>query len=193
MSASSPSSPLKNPVLIAVLVVAALGVTALNVKTFGNKKPGPQRVQAAAMDGPALPPDLPLLVRELVENAKPAEVLTGPATDLEKLLKRDPFVAPGQTGSAPRARSAAPAAPAARPGSSPLACTAVLTGGTRDSARINGQFYAQGEKIRGYTVAWVASTGVTLENSAGKKFFLPLKPKSKNKQAFQVQMGRAGD
>ena len=189
MSASSPSSPLKNPVLIGVLVVAIAGVVILNMKTFGPRKSAPRRYQAAVMDGPAVPPDLPLLVREVAAATQSRPRTGADHGAAAAALDRDPFVPPRAAKTPVTGTRRTNTTTAARP--DPLVCTAVLTRGKQASARINDRFYTVGSKVRGYTVAWVASNGVTLKDKRGKSHFLPLNKESGRNKAFAIQVGSA--
>ena len=67
MSASSPS--LKHPAVIGVLIIGAVAVAFLNIKTFGPVQKPSHRLQAAAMDQPALPPDLARLVTQAMKGS----------------------------------------------------------------------------------------------------------------------------
>jgi hypothetical protein len=187
------SSPLKNPVVIGILVAAAVGVVFLNINTFSKKPKAERRVQAAVMDGPAVPPDLSLLVQQITAgNAAKQATVSGPVAQAATQLERDPFKT--QQKPKPSTVSSVAAGKAPAPKKEGLACTAVMTGGTRASARINGRFYRQGERVEGYTVAWVASNGVTLKDRAGRKKFLPLNKNSENsrgKPSFQIKVGSA--
>lgn len=183
MSASSPS--LKNPVVIGVLVVAAVAVTVLNIQTFGPPARSGPRVQATMQNQPALPPDLALLVQRAMTGGPRR---TGPgATEDRPLprLRRDPFRAVTH-GMKDVAVPDPEDKPIPRPG---LVCSAVMTGGKRPSALLNGKFYSPGDKVQGYTLAWIATNGVTLETSGGAKKFIPLANRSHKAGAVTVKLG----
>ncbi len=186
MSANSPS--LKHPAVIGVLIIGAVVVAFLNIKTFGPVHKPSHRVQAAAMDQPALPPDLARLVTRAMKGSG-SEVQGASPLQNQALprLKRDPFE---ENGRAPaRVITAAPAA-TAKPSSSELVCSAVMTGGKRPSAMINGKFYSPGDKIGAYTLAWIASNGVTVKSGQGYKKFLPLANKSGQNGKLKVTVGQ---
>ena len=184
MSVNSPS--LKNRVLIGAIIIAGVGVTVLNIKTFGPAARPGRRVQASLQDQPVLPPDLALLVHAAMSGGPPG---IKPVTQGKKHLPdlhRDPF----------RARTAPVAATAKAPGAKPaarkrrgLVCSAIMTGGKRPSALINDRFYSPGDKIGGYTLAWIATTGVTLRTGTGAKKFLPLAGASRQNGTLTVKMG----
>lgn len=183
MSASSPS--LKNPILIGMLVLGGIAVTILNIQTFGSGARPSRRVQNSGLNQPALPPDLAILVQAAMsEGSGQAGAKAAPPRVLPTLT-RDPFQGP-PTRSATRSTTAAPAA---RP-KGELVCSAVMTGGKRPSAMLNGKFYTPGDKVQGYTLAWIASNGVTLENSGGAKKFIPLTNKSRQTGALTVKLGQ---
>lgn len=179
MSASSPS--LKNPFVIGALIIGAVVVTILNIQTFGPPKKSGPRVQMAAMDQPALPPDLAILVREaMAEKA----LVDGDHSTVSPRQKhkagRDPF----HSKATPVVVKARPKPVQAK--ATKLACTAIMTGGIKPSACINGKFYSPGDKVGRYTVAWIASNGVTLKNSKGVKKFVPMSINSQKRGAFQL-------
>jgi hypothetical protein len=183
MSASSPS--LKNPAVIGVLVVAAVAVTILNLQTFGPRARSGPRVQATMQNQPALPPDLALLVqRAMTGSTSAGDGGSVPGRELPR-LPRDPFhaVTPGTEQAAPPPRvQTAPR--------QDLVCSAVMTGGKRPSALLNGKFYSPGDKVQGYTLAWIATNGVTLETSGGAKKFIPLANRSRKSGAVTVKLGQ---
>ena len=186
MSANSPS--LKHPAVIGALIIGAVVVAFLNIKTFGPVQKPSHRVQAAAMDQPALPPDLAMLVQQAMngEDHGGPDASTSADRPLPR-LKRDPFEESG------RARALvlpATTVAAAKLSSSELICSAVMTGGKRPSAMINGKFYSPGDKIGTYTLAWIASNGVTVKSGQGYKKFLPLANKSGQNGKLKVTVGQ---
>ena len=183
MSASSPS--LKHPVVIVGLVLGAVAVAVLNIQTFGPGQRPTHRVQAAAQNMPALPPDLALLVQAAVSG----QSSSNGEQQKRRLpqLERDPFRV--DTGIAPPPDPQAPAAAApVKPRG--LVCSAVMTGGKRPSAMINGKFYSPGDRVEGWTLAWIATNGVTLQNSKGAKKFVPLTNKARQSGALTVKLGQ---
>lgn len=184
MSANSPNK--RNLILIGVIVVAGIGVTILNVQTFGpQKRPHHRRVQAGVMNQPALPADLAILVQEAMRQYAQASIQI--ASDQRELprVKRDPFEAKTYGRAVDKPTTASSEAPK-RQG---LTCSAIMMGGQQPSACINGKFYRPGDQVHGFTLAWIATNGVTLQTSGGNKKFLPLSNKSTNSGALIVQVG----
>ena len=164
MSASRLSR--KYTITIAVVVVMGIAVTILNIQTFGKGRSPSHRVQASHQDGPSLPEDLALLVRD-----------AGKANDLnrytthgrgQKLLNqvRDPFLS--------NIKPVVQVHPevAEEPAKIALVCSAVLLGGKRSVALINGRSYVSGDIIEDLTVVSVSTKGVSLRNSGGGTVFL---------------------
>ena len=185
MSANSPS--MKNPILIGIIVVAGIGVTIMNIETFGPKKqPGDRRVQAGVMNQPALPADLASLVQDAMGHDSPGHLQGSQDERTLPRVQRDPFkskswsqavaVTPGPTSEAPVRKG--------------LTCSAIMTGGRQSSACINGKFYRPGDQVGGFTLAWIATNGVTLQTDGGYKKFLPLNNKSTSSGALTVQVGQ---
>ena len=183
MSANSPS--LKNPILIGMIVVGGIAVTILNINTFGPGSRPSRRVQSGMLNQPALPPDLAILVQQAMSKDEPAELNSATPRHTLPSLDRDPFKVKTLAPVARPTTTDKPAAP--KPGE--LTCSAIMTGGKRTSALINGKFFSPGDKVQGYTLAWIATNGVTLQNSQGKKKFLPLTNKASQSGALRVDMG----
>jgi hypothetical protein len=160
MSASRLS--LKNPIVIAVVVVLGIAVTILNIQTFGKGRLPSRRVQAGIHDGPALPGDLATLVRDMEGFGDYSG--TGTRSESRPRLPRDPFLDPRFTGLEP-----VKAAPAEK---IKLVCSSVMMGSKRSVAMINGTALGVGDRIDGFTVTTVDTRGAGLRNSAGKKIFL---------------------
>ena len=184
MSANSPS--LKNPILIGMIVVCGIAVTILNINTFGpgGNKPS-RRMQSGMLNQPALPPDLAIMVQEAMSKVEPGQLSPTSRRQKAPSLDRDPF----RTWTPPVvARKTTKAKPTAVK-QGPLTCSAIMTGGKRSSALINDKFYSPGDQVQGYTLAWIATNGVTLQNSQGVNKFLPLTIKSGQSGALRVDMG----
>lgn len=184
MSASSPS--LKNPILIGMLVIGGVAVTMLNLQTFGPGARPSRRVQNSALSQPALPPDLAILVQEAMAGSRGMAETGSRRPRALPDLKRDPFQTPTATPVATRAA----AAPRQASTKGELVCSAVMTGGKGPSAMLNGKFYVPGDKVQGYTLAWIATNGVTLENAGGAKKFVPLTSRGARDGALTVKLGR---
>lgn len=184
MSASSPN--LKHPAVVGFLILGAVAVTILNIQTFGTGKRPTRRLQTAVMDQPALPPDLALLVQEAMSaRTDHPDDRPQPPRNLPR-LSRDPFQEKVST------RRVLPTGEVTTPTksrSAELVCSAVMTGSKRPSAMINGKFYSPGDAIGNWTLAWIASTGVTLQTSQGHKKFLPLTNHSSHSGALEVKVG----
>jgi hypothetical protein len=174
--------------VIGVLIIGAVAVAILNIMTFGPAQKPSHRVQAAAMDQPALPPDLAQLVTQAMKGS--GHEVQGEATLQDRSLprlNRDPFEESGRARA--RVITAAPVTKT-QPADKQLICSAVMTGGKRPSAMINGKFYSPGDKIGSYTLAWIASNGVTIQTGQGSKKFLPLTNKSGQSGKLQVTVGQ---
>ena len=183
MSASSHS--LKNPILIGAIILGGIAVTVLNINTFGPGAKPTRRIQASAQNQPALPPDLAILVQEAMTGGNLTSV-TGPVEKQNQpSLDRDPFL----TDTKPVAKTPSDSSQPKSVRKAGLVCSAIMTGSKRPSALINGKFYSPGDKLYGYTLAWIATNGVTLQNSQGAKKFLPLAIKGQRSGALRVDMG----
>lgn len=183
MSASSPN--LKTPILIGVIAICGIAVTILNIKTFGSGAKPSRRVQATVQGQPALPPDLALLVHEAMAGL---ETAPAPGTTGQRnlpYLGRDPFQARKSISQPADTEVEDPIGPE-RAG---LVCTAIMTGGHRPSALINGKFYCPGDDVDGHTLAWIGTGGVTLLDSQGTNVFLPLLITSQQGGAMEVNVG----
>lgn len=183
MSASSHS--LKNPILIGAIVLGGIAVTVLNINTFGPGAKPTRRVQASAQNQPALPPDLAILVQEAMTGGNLSSGIGPVEKQNQPSLDRDPFL----TETKPAAKVHTDTSQPKSVQKADLTCSAIMTGGKRPSALINGKFYSPGDKLYGYTLAWIATTGVTLQNSQGAKKFLPLAIKGQRSGALRVDMG----
>lgn len=160
---------LKSPPVIAAVVILGIAVTVLNIRTFGSKSPRrkPAPALARVQEYPAIPADLGRVVQQaLQQEALPARSGTrqSPAR-----VERDPFQ---RTGHAVHATAVA--IPLAEGEADSLRCAAVLLGGKRPVALIDGEACTLGSWVRGMTIENIEYDGVSLRTSDGDLRFLPL-------------------
>ncbi len=147
---SAKSISLKSPITIVVVVFLLGAVTVLNVRTFGpllgrNETSAGYRAQAH----PPVPSDMRQLAAHETELVR-SRPLRDPALMVAS-LDRDPFfprqkqprpvVTPTGGGASGRKASA--------PAPKPLVCSAIMLGGRRPMAIINGEGRHPGDDIRG--------------------------------------------
>ncbi len=168
---SANRSSLRNPAVIAVVVVALGAVVVLNLRTFAPKQGARGRAAAGQFGQPALPSDLDAVVRDAALGlAAPADSVAEIAAD-RIVLGRDPFASGAKVTatSAPTRRTSTRRAPR-----SSLTCSAVLLGGERPVALIDGKAYGPGDVIRGHEVLSVDTEGVRLREPAGGELRLAI-------------------
>lgn len=155
------------PVVAIVLVLLAV-VAALNVRTFGGARKGAQRVAARVQSYPVPPSDLERVLRQAMSEGTAAA-----AADPERRLPalgRDPFLA----RPLPVSPASATAATAAVAAAGPLRCAAVMLGGLRPTALIDGRACLEGETVAGWLIGTIAPDGVHLIAADGGTRFLPV-------------------
>ena len=135
MSASSRS--LKNPILIGAIVLGGIAVTVLNINTFGPGAKPTRRIQASAQNQPSLPPDLAILVQEAMTGGNLSSGIGPVEKQNQPSLDRDPFL----TETKPAAKVHTDTSQPKSVQKADLTCSAIMTGGKRPSALINGKFY----------------------------------------------------
>jgi len=155
------TNPDRKPIVAAVLVLFAVGA-AVNAMV---SRPGKTRPKAAAVRVQAAQP-LPADIGTMrATSGVPGNGLAVWGARAHPQLRRDPF---GGTGVNPDDHggmaSAANAAGGKTPptGPQPLACQAVLFGGGRPTALINGHRYHVGDTVRGFRITAVTRLGVKL-------------------------------
>lgn len=179
MSASRLSR--NNVIAIVVVVIMGIGVTVLNIQTFGKARRPHRPVQVQARDQLPLPADLATLVYE-AGRPQTEEQTTAPSTVQERpRLKRDPFLS--NRKKVQLAQTSQPVTDK----QSPLACTAVVVGGRQNAALINGKTYAAGDRVEGLTVQSVSTKGVTLVDGGGKKVFLTVRDQDSESPALMME------
>lgn len=172
---SARSISLKSPVTI-VVVVALLGaVTALNIKTFGGRFGRPDSTRSYRMQAhPPVPSDVRQLVvheADLARSQIPRDTKLRVAS-----LDRDPFFPPQKQPRPvvmPVARPSVKKKVVQKP-ENPLECSAIMLGGQRPMAIINGEGRHPGDTIRGMTLTGIDADGVTLKKSDGTLSRLPV-------------------
>lgn len=178
------SSP---PVVAGVLVVLAV-LIAVNVRTFGPRRPR-GRTHAAAdvrvQAHPSLPMDLEDVLRQAGHTAADlGSPVTGPRPD----VARDPFVA-GEPGRTPVAAAGVARAPARAASTGVPVCTAVMLGSGAPAALIGGRLCRVGDRVLQYTVERIDARGVSL--SGERSLFLPVGVASSGEGANVVVTGVA--
>lgn len=155
------------PVIAAVLVLLAI-VVAINVSVFKPGRRPAQRAPVRVQASPPLPADLDDFRGD---TTSPQGDLAAWAPSARPRLKRDPFGA-----RRPRMNTSIAAQPTdtvpVETGPAPLVCNAVLLGGERPVAVLNGQSYRVGDTFEDYQVAAIGSLGVKLVSAAGPEVFL---------------------
>lgn len=176
---------LKSPLTIAVVMVLLVGVVFLNVKTFGGKGPkaqGGYRVQAH----PPVPLDASRVVCFMEQ---PGELGSKTASVFSvKELKRDPFIwgkAQPNTMVLPNARGTKKTKTARRKTKS-LECSAIMLGGLKSMAIIDGEGYHLGDKIRGMLLTAIDADGVTLRKADGSTTHLTVGVQQNKDKTFRV-------
>lgn len=164
---SSSRLKLSSPPVIAAVVVLGIAVTILNIRTFGSKRPRrrPAPTEIRVQEHPALPADLGQVVQQaLDQSALPDRSGSRPAPSQ---VSRDPFQRSGHAAHAA-------VAPARVTAPDSLRCAAVLLGGRRPVALIDGEAHTLGGRVRGMTIVNIDYDGVRLQTSAGDQRWLPL-------------------
>jgi hypothetical protein len=159
---------LSNPIVVVVVLVLFAAVLVVNLRTFGFKN-RPQTAQAEVVQGyPTLPVDLEqVLRRSAVAGPSSGGLVAGSPLPA---LGRDPFAARKSRTKPVAVEKALEPVTIADPDS--LACAAVMLGGRRPVALINGEPLAVGDRIRGFQVMKIETTGVSLQHSDGRSRFL---------------------
>lgn len=172
---------LKNPIVIAVVVVLGIAVTLLNIQTFGKGRLPSRRVQAGHQDEPSLPGDLISLVRDSGPAAQP--ITTGIAGSVGRRpdLRRDPFLDQKYTG--------APSVQPVPEEEVALVCTAVMLGGKRSAAMINGQAFVVGDRIGQLAVISIETRGVGLRGASGQEIYLFVGSEDTGTESLKMEFG----
>jgi len=179
MSASRLSR--NNVIAIVVVVIMGIGVTVLNIQTFGKGRRPHRPAQAQARDQLPLPADLAALVHEAGQPQTEDPISASAAGHQQPRLTRDPFLSNRKKVQAAQLSQSVPEE------RSPLACTAVVVGGRQNAALINGKTYAAGDHVEGHTVQSVSTKGVTLVDSGGKKVFLNVRDQDSDSPTLMME------
>ena len=176
---------LKSPPVIAAVGIGLVVVVVINLRTFGVSLPGAVGGRTQRTTDPPAPVDLQLAGESMVPLDRLLAAPAAPRPD----LARDPFgcrkAAPRMPATeAPRDAVAVPAKPRSRPGE--LFCSAVLLGGERPLALIDGRALGVGERVRGYEVREIGPTGVLLAGRGDKTLRLPVGTGSDRSGSFRV-------
>ncbi len=177
----------KLSITLAVLGVMLVGVVALNISTFGGVGRAGGSARGYRLQAhPPVPSDMGRMIKYAVDSQEPERSLrTGP---MITTLDRDPFF-PGKdqpkpvlnTGSGFRKGATKPSA-----GIRPLECTAIMLGGNRPMAIINGEGRYPGDKIRGMILKEVDADGVTFTKSDDSIIRLPVGVAEVENQNYRV-------
>lgn len=177
-------SLLRHPAVIGGVVLGLMAVTVLNLETFASGRWfGPDADEASASH--LVPPaDLEEVVRGAVaaRNRDTGLALAGSLGG--PTITRDPF-----TGSvaAPAPTTAKPASRAAsRPKPAPLQCTAVMLGGRRPLALIDGESHGPGDSLGPWTIDAIDTEGVTLVRKDGRQKRLAVGPARDDEARYHV-------
>ena len=175
----------KLPVTIAVVTVLLVGVVVLNLRTFGavaHRSAPEYRLQAS----PPVPDDVAQMVRSAVE-VKESTIATGGGVILAT-SDRDPFY-PERAQPKP-VKKVGPQKNHSRVKSGrrikALECSAIMLGGQRPMAIINGQGHYPGDKIRGLVLEEIDPDGVTFRQADGKAKRLKIGMKENENQMYRV-------
>ena len=157
----------KLPITLAVISIMLVGVIALNINTFGGSTLGRKSTRGYRVQAhPPVPSDMGQRVFFAVDlkggqnGKKTGTVITTKG--------RDPFF-PSKAQPVPVVR------PSSRKGKSkrskvvakPLECTAIMLGGKRPMAIINGEGRYPGDTIHGLVMVSLDADGVTFRKSDG--------------------------
>ncbi len=170
---SARSLSLKNPALIAVVLVLLAAVTVLNIRTFGTGRKKHSAGTARAQAYPVLPGDLNELVRLAGEDLRNERPDVDTAASVPSRPRRDPFRdakqavksssrVMGPRTHTTRARQKEPAPP----------CAAVLVGGPRPLALIGGRTLGLGDRTGDATIVEIGTGGVVLQDENGRRRIL---------------------
>lgn len=187
MSTSGKRPGLSHPAVIGVVVVLMAAVVVLNVRTFGSRSARNQRSVTAEVSAEGVPGDLDrLLERSAAAGLATSEAGWGKAPD----VRRDPFSDEILTEKpAPRVpRTAGPSRSRSR-SDSQLVCSAVMLGGKRPLAWINGRKVGVGEVVSGWRVTAIDPDGPHLQAGRDKQLFLPVGGGDKGNQKYRVVTG----
>ncbi len=158
------SKPLVAGVLVLLAIVAGINVVVF--KPGSRSKPGRQvRVQASQ----PLPADMGDFTRG---GALPGTDLAAWGGHTNPVLSRDPF-GRDQVAESVDAEEASPGTETEEI-SPALVCNAVLLGGSRPAAVINGKAYRLGDTVHDYQISAVGAVGVKLVGGPGPDLFLPV-------------------
>ncbi len=179
---------LKSPVTIAVVVVLLGAVVFFNVKTFGGRGDDSSRGYRAQAH-PPVPMDVGRLADYQVEVPVSRYNSTRPLPAIN--LSRDPFLS-GRT------KTIVQTSPYPKHGNRPgkrtrkiksLQCSAIMLGGVKPMAIINGEGRYPGDQIRGMTLATIDADGVTLNKPDGTTTHLKVGVKKDKNASFRVVTG----
>lgn len=180
---------LKSPPVLAGMGLMLIVVVVINLRTFGVSLPGRGQKHVVRQQRPPVPAELQLASESMFED----RLLPMPSPALNKpVLRRDPFLAtilsgaPAQTQSG-RAKTAKGAKP--RSQKSRLTCSAILLGGKRPTALIDGEALGPGDLVRGYRIVEITATEVLLKKSTGQALTLWVAPDNKDQGTFKVVTG----
>ncbi len=176
---------LKSPITIGVVMVLLVAVGYLNVSTFGGKRSGVfrgYRVQAH----PPVPADAGRLAAFSETSAVLGDKMASAYT--ADGLERDPFQwGKSRPKSVPkpvvkRSRKTK----VVRKKAKALQCSAIILGGIKPMAIIDGEGRYQGEKVRGMILASIDADGVTFRKADGSTMHLVVGVKEDDENSFRV-------
>ena len=171
---------LRNPLVIAGVFVLLAVVTVINLHTFGVclLRTDTGTVSRSVM--PPAPVDLQLASESLTDRS-----LSLPPPPLENpQLERDPFLDERVVRDA--ASPPVTKAVKKRTRTKPLVCSAILLGGKRPTALINGKAYGPDDVVGSYRVAEITATRVLLKKANGQVLTLLAAPELATSGSYKV-------
>jgi len=178
---SARKTPLKHPAVVIGVLCGLVAVGALNLQTFGPRLGlfGDRTAQPA--DPLIPPPDLEAVVQDAVQDAGRRPVATAGGSGWPAIA-RDPFASGAPAPPAPAA--AVRKQPDRKP--DPLVCSAVLLGGARPLALIDGESHGPGDSVRGLEILTIDADGVRLRKPDGSELVLAVGPPRDEPSAYHL-------
>lgn len=183
---------LRNPVVVGGVVIGLAAVVLLNLKTFGSSGRMLRRCVQQAENHLAPPSDLGSIVRDAVQGDADGRRLVAQASQAGwPALGRDPFSGGTQSPTAPPATKTRTKRSRRNPTRS-LTCSAILLGGSRPLALIDGASYGPGDRVRDCEVTSIDTRAVRLRRTDGREIVLEVgSPASKAENYHLVTESRA--
>jgi len=167
------------------VVAGLLAVGVLNLQTFGPRLGLLGSRGDQAPDPLVPPPDLEMVVQAARDGSGP-RAFAAAGGGGAAVSMRDPFT----RGAVPAAAAPAPA-PSRRRATAPapLVCSAVLLGGERPLALIDGEPVGPGDRVRGLEILTIAADGVRLCGPDGEEITLAVGTQATADGTYHVVTG----